>query len=102
MGSSNSKVDRKLRIGCLNYSGIMLSPFEFYSDNSDLKQIGDNFKVRVLKEFCDGDENKLKKFKWSFTAIDKKFKRTRYCPLYNPEVGTKDDVKGKSTFISKK
>ena len=75
----------KLNIGTLNYSGILLSPYEFYGDFEDslsLAKIGQQF-LKLL-------EKEVKKLEWDFGKLDQEWQKERYCPLYNPTSGVRN------------
>lgn len=80
IGSSDeySKKHKVVSVISLNYSGILLSPFEFFSkENKEMTHIEtslSNIYKRLLKSFTDQFcENKQdNKFKWSLGKIDQK------------------------------
>lgn len=70
----------------LNYCGIAFSPFEFYfSDyNEELKEISSIFRKLVPQYVPNFNEAT---FKWEMGKIEKNFKKKRYSPMFDPEVG---------------
>ena len=100
-GSESQKKDH-LWVGTLNYSGILKSPFEFYTDeqdNSPLSQISNifksvapeywnNFKTdSMIGNILDTSLNKTAMTaKWPLGKVDRLF-QDRYSPLYDAECG---------------
>ena len=86
MGVVASK--KELALTSVNYSGILLSPFEFYSEDlmNEESSLSNCFKV-LLADSIKGDS---KDFKWGLGKIDKDLQKERYSPLYRADAGLVD------------
>jgi hypothetical protein len=97
MGQSNTKDYAKkqkvISVISLNYSGILLSPFEFFSKETPVMSeiettLSDIYKTLLKEYHPEFSENKKEnKFKWSLGKIDQKMQEERYSPLYNKGAG---------------
>lgn len=74
-------------IATLNYSGILLSPFEFYSEElrDDEQKISSCFRKNMIKIV--GEKAEEKGYKWKMGKIDQKMQRDRYTPIYGNNIG---------------
>lgn len=72
---------KELAITSLNYSGILLSPFEFYSEDywEDEQELSKCFRTLLTESVANFDP---KTYKWGIGKIDKDLQRQRYSPLY--------------------
>ena len=82
-----------LKIATLNYSGILLSPYEFYAseeENKVISKCSETFFKLAEKEFPEFAEKS--KFKWEMGKIDTIWQKERYSPIYSPTCGIKNNV----------
>ena len=84
-----STTGKKLVAASLNYSGILNSPFEFYSSKNDHAEteLSKLFQIN-LNEMLGKMENG-KDFDWKISDIDKVLQKDRYTPIYRDTVGIK-------------
>ena len=77
----NSAPDLKLRVGTLNYSGILTSPYEYYDEENEReKQYSATFQEVVSKKYPDFKDPNPKKFSWKGSGLGKIWK-DRYSPV---------------------
>ena len=94
MGCAPHSVENSsiLNIATLNYSGILLSPYEFYAseeENKVISRCSETFFKLAEEEFPEfGDKAK---FKWEMGKIDQIWQKERYSPIYSPTCGLKED-----------
>lgn len=83
MGIEPSK--KEMVVATINYSGILLSPLEFYSQDHEKieKEVSQCFK-KLLEEDPSFDS---KTYKWSLGKIDQKLQKERYTPIYRESAG---------------
>jgi len=82
---------KELKVSTLNYSGILDSPYEFYSNELEKKENQVSKITHELLKLRPGYNEK--DFKWKLGKIDQKCQKERYSPLYCPEVGVSHDKK---------
>ena len=86
MGVVASK--KHLNIATVNFSGILLSPFEFFSEDNweEEERLSICFKEILIEKA--GKEKLVEgKFQWGLGKIDKDMQKQRYSPIYNPNAG---------------
>lgn len=78
-----------LTVACLNYCGIMNSPFEFYCEEfeAELRELSLIFLAVVPQHIPSFTREK---FKWEFGKLDAKFRIGRYSPQFGVEPGVEN------------
>lgn len=72
---------KELVVATVNYSGILYSPFEFYSEESYLEEekMSKCFRKLLEESYQNFDP---KTFKWGLGKVDQKLQKERYAVIY--------------------
>lgn len=96
-----------MRVATLNYSGIFVSPFEFYAMDNwlELEHMGRIFEQNLKNDYLAMKEDigkvapnfvpaedfySRRRFEWRIEDFDKKYKGKRRSPVYMENAGEED------------